>query len=298
MSEIKLLFKLIGPDTMIDQIIVNRQGLRVGRTKENNLALDNREISRQHLRIIWQAEDDKYYVEDLNSSNGTWLNDNRLNAREPQELRPGDVIRMGPFLLTFIRFIMPTAEVALPALPATPDPRRRTLDESARILRDPYPPGIPRDRSTWLQYLPAIYSEDEFVGRYLLVFESMLSPLMWTLDHFDFYLTPEVAPPEWLHWAADLVDLLLLDDLPEDRKRVIIRQMGWLFLRRGTRAGLARLLELYYDIAPDIVEDAAECHFTVRMALSQSPIKLRADVLERLVASQCPAFASFSLEVS
>lgn len=296
MSEMKLLFKLTGPDTVIDQIIVTRQGLRIGRTKDNSLALENREISRQHARIVWRSEDDKYYVEDLNSSNGSWLNDNRLPPREPRELRPGDVIRMGPFLLTFIRFILPVAEAPVPELPVVLE--RRKIDENGRILKDPYPPGISRDRSSWLQYLPGIYSDDEFIGRYLLVFESMMSPIMWLLDHFDFYLTPEVAPVEWLHWMANVLDMLLLDELPEDRKRVIVRQMGWLFLRRGTKPGLSRLLELYFGIAPEIIEDPVECHFTVRMALSQAPIRLREDALERLVLSQCPAFSSFTLEVT
>ena len=36
----------------------------------------------------------------------------------------------------------------------------------------------------------------------LLIFESMFSPIFWTLDHFDLYLTPELAPEEWLHWMA------------------------------------------------------------------------------------------------
>ena len=36
-------------------------------------------------------------------------------------------------------------------------------------------------------------------------------------------------------------DLLMIDELPIDRKRAIVRQVGWLFLRRGTRVGLERL---------------------------------------------------------
>jgi phage tail-like protein len=298
MSEVKLLFKLTGPDTFIDQLLVTRQGLRIGRTKENSLVLDSREISRAHVRIIWRADDEKYYVEDLNSSNGTWLNDARLPPREPRELRPGDVIRMGPFLLTFVRFILPVVESPLPELPDSTDRRSVNGHSNGRILKDPFPPGLSRDRSTWLTYLPAIYGDDDFIGRYLLVFESMMSPIMWILDHFDFYLTPEVAPAEWLHWMATIVDELMLEDLPEERKRTIARQMGWLFLRRGTKVGLSRLLELYYGIAPEIIEDPVECHFTVRMALSESSVKLREDALDRLVASQRPAFASYSIEVT
>ena len=99
MDDIKLLFKLTGPDTFVEQLIVTRQGLRIGRTKENSLALDNREISRQHVRIIWRAEDEKYYVEDLNSSNGTWVNENRLAPNQPRPLRNGDVVRLGQLII-------------------------------------------------------------------------------------------------------------------------------------------------------------------------------------------------------
>jgi phage tail-like protein len=296
MSEIKLLFKLSGPDIPQDQVIVTRQGLRVGRTKDNNLALDSREISRQHVRIVWRAEDDKYYVEDLNSSNGTWLNDTRLPPRDPRELRPGDVVRMGPFLLTFIRFVMPSLEPQLPDLPL-----QMTLSQvnGKKPIRDPFPPGVPRDRSTWLKYLPAIYEDDDFIGRYLLIFESMMSPLFWILDNFDLYLSPDLAPEEWLHWFAGWVDMLMLPELPEDRKREIARQIGWLFLRRGTKAQLERLLELYFGVSPEIVESTRDaCHFVVKLPLSQSKVRLGADVADRLIAAQRPAFASYTLEIT
>ena len=38
------------------------------------------------------------------------------------------------------------------------------------FIKDPYLPGISRTRSSWLQYLPGIFSEDDFAGRYLADF--------------------------------------------------------------------------------------------------------------------------------
>jgi phage tail-like protein len=290
-DDAQVLFKLSGPDLDRDEITVGRQGLRVGRSGDNNLALNHREISRQHMRIVWQ--EDKYWVEDLNSSNGVWLNDDRLRPRIPELIDEGDVIRAGPFLLTFVRWVYPEP-VILDRPSESPGISLEPLNGRRNII---YPPGIPREQSTWLQYLPAIYAEDEFLGRYLLIFESIMSPIVWMIDNFDFYLSPEVAPEEWLGWMASWFDLLLLPELPEERQREIIRQLGWLFIRRGTRAGLQRLLELYFDVIPEIIEDEM-CHFVVRLPLSENPSELGAETANRLIDSQRPAFAAYTLEIT
>src|SRR5690606_24801437 len=152
-------------------------------------------------------------------------------------------------------------------------------------------------KSTWMQYLPALYDEDDFLGRYLLICESLFAPISWMVDNFDLYLSPEVAPPEWLMWMASWFDLLLVPELPEARMRAVMDQIGWLFLRRGTRAGLERLLQLYFGVRPEIIESDEPCKFTVRLPLSDSDVKLSPDVIERLITSQKPAFAAFTLEI-
>ena len=290
-DEIKALFKISGPDLDIDQITVGRQGLRVGRLSDNNLMLNHREISRQHMRIIWR-EDDTFLVEDLNSSNGIWLNDSRLVPRVPEALQEGDIIRCGPFLFTFVHLIFPELEVV------------ERLSEFADVALEPvsksmngYPPGIPIDQSNWLQYLPSIYSDDEFLGRYLLIMESIMSPIVWMIDNFDLYLSPDTAPQAWLQWMASWFDLLLLPELPMDRQREIMRQAGWLFMRRGTPAGLHRLLELYFGVTPEIIENEP-CHFVVKLPLSESTSNLSVEVADRIINSQKPAFASYTLETT
>jgi phage tail-like protein len=293
-DEIKARFTISGPNLDRDEIVVGRGGLRVGRTSaDNSLVLNHREISRQHMRIVWR-EDDKYLVEDLNSSNGVWLNETRITARIPQELNEGDVIRVGPYLLTFTGLVYPQPALSLPQ-PAAPTTNGKY--HPIEPVDVGYLAGIPRDKSTWLQYLPAIYSDDEFLGRYLLIFESILSPIIWLIDNFDMYLSPDTMPQEWMAWVASWFDLLLVADLPLERQRELIRQAGWLFLRRGTRAGLQRLLELYFGVTPEIIEDET-CHFLVRLPLSQSSVKLGPDVANRLIQSQKPAFAAYTLEVT
>lgn len=291
-SEIKLLLRVSGPDMEETQLLVGRQGLRVGRTRDNQLALENREISRQHMRIVWR--EDKYFVEDLNSSNGTWLNDNRLTPRDLYELRPDDTVRVGPYLIRIVRFeiVSTTAVVA-----AAPEPVTATMEmEPVRRAVRAAEQTILARRSTWLNYLPAVFSNDSFTERYLLVFESIFSPIMWMLDNYDQYLDPDTAPAEWLQWISSWFDIMVLPELPIERQRAIARQVGWLFSRRGTRVGLQRLLELYFDFTPEIIEpDDEPCHFVVKLRISQSPLPNAREVAERLIQSQKPAFASYTV---
>jgi hypothetical protein len=56
-------------------------------------------VSRRHARLT--ARDDAYWLEDLNSVNLTYLNDQRLTPDRPVRLKDGDLIRLGRLLVTF-----------------------------------------------------------------------------------------------------------------------------------------------------------------------------------------------------
>ncbi len=55
--------------------------------------IDNKGISRIHARV--ETEDRGYYIEDLNSTNGTYLNGERLEYRQKVKLEPRDVVVFG-----------------------------------------------------------------------------------------------------------------------------------------------------------------------------------------------------------
>lgn len=293
-DEVKALFRISGPELDTDEIVVGRQGLRAGRGSDNSLVLNHREISRQHMRIVWR-EDDAYLVEDLNSSNGVFLNESRITSRLPQELSVGDTVRLGPFILTLEKLVF--SQRVIRRVPVNDDGDYDEVSES--LLEGQsiiHPPGIPRDASTWLKYLPSIYSDDEFVGRFLLIFESMMAPITWHIDNFDLYLSPNVAGGEWLQWMASWFDVLLVPELPIARQRTILEQMGWLFLRRGTVSGIQRLLELYFGVSVEIIEDQL-CHFIVRLPFSETdPLLSSETLIRRLIDAQCPSFAAYRLE--
>jgi FHA domain len=71
----------------------------VGRGAECDLRLDDTFVSQEHARIF--AKDGSWYVEDLGSTNGTFVNEQRLAA--PAMLTSGDRIRVGTTVLELAR---------------------------------------------------------------------------------------------------------------------------------------------------------------------------------------------------
>ncbi len=71
----------------------------VGRSNQADLILSDPEVSRRHARF--ECEKDVVYIADLHSSNGTFLNGERIS--ESIEVLPGDVIDVGTTRLTFVR---------------------------------------------------------------------------------------------------------------------------------------------------------------------------------------------------
>jgi hypothetical protein len=66
-------------------------GLSIGRSDEADVRIDDRYASALHARIY--SHGGHFYLEDLNSTNGTLLNDEALAGEA--ELMPGDLIRIG-----------------------------------------------------------------------------------------------------------------------------------------------------------------------------------------------------------
>jgi len=65
--------------------------LEVGRLAKNHLHLPLEGVSRQHARIVF--EDDAYWIEDLGSANGTFVQGARVSRHR---LADGDVVQFGP----------------------------------------------------------------------------------------------------------------------------------------------------------------------------------------------------------
>jgi pSer/pThr/pTyr-binding forkhead associated (FHA) protein len=83
-------------DTAVDPPVVIRLTTgaerTVGRANRSDFILDAALVSRVHCRLSTDASGD-LSVEDLDSTNGTFVNDQRVNGRAA--LSPGDRLRVG-----------------------------------------------------------------------------------------------------------------------------------------------------------------------------------------------------------
>jgi hypothetical protein len=73
--------------------IVTERGLLFGRGSDCTVVVENQSVSSRHFRIL-KGRTGKYFVEDLHSKNGTFLNGTRLSPGKRVELRPNDTIRI------------------------------------------------------------------------------------------------------------------------------------------------------------------------------------------------------------
>jgi DNA-binding winged helix-turn-helix (wHTH) protein len=69
----------------------------LGRDPDATVWFDRPGVSRRHARIV--VNNGEAAIEDLESTNGTWLRDERVTG--PTPLADGDVIRLGPVAVTF-----------------------------------------------------------------------------------------------------------------------------------------------------------------------------------------------------
>ena len=82
------------------ELLLNAAPVTVGRAQQNDLGLESDEFaSARHARF--EPRRDGIWVEDVGSTNGTYVNGVRLE--QPRRLKPGDVVRIGDTDLRFDR---------------------------------------------------------------------------------------------------------------------------------------------------------------------------------------------------
>jgi phage tail-like protein len=161
-------------------------------------------------------------------------------------------------------------------------------------------------RDDWLlQQLPVGMSEQQFLRRFLQIFQHISDTVLHQIDQLDHVFDPTVAPDamvramgEWI--GVDWVDSSLDHEV---QRRAIIeyaRILPW----RGTARGLRSLLELIGD-GEVVVEDSGGVHAEgeapndpphVRLAMEPSAWANHDDIV-RIVRSELPATVTFELRV-
>jgi len=109
--------------------VIDKDQVVLGRDDESDIVVPERQISRQHIRIF--REESSYFVEDLDSRNGTWVNGQRIQGTH--EIFDGDEIHIA--LALRLRFVGSGATAPLPfELPDNIGGRLRLDREGRRVF--------------------------------------------------------------------------------------------------------------------------------------------------------------------
>ena len=87
--------RLVGPLGLDYPLDPQSEVVRVGRAPDNDLAIPNQRVSRYHAQLRWTLAG--WLVYDLDSTNGTYVDDQRVAPAEPRRLRPGGMLRLGDY---------------------------------------------------------------------------------------------------------------------------------------------------------------------------------------------------------
>ena len=77
--------------------------ITIGRSQECNIVVNDEKVSRVHLQLV-QDDNGNVSVVDLGSTNGTWVNDNRISGE--MRLNQGDRIRVGNTFLQWQNYFV------------------------------------------------------------------------------------------------------------------------------------------------------------------------------------------------
>src|SRR5712692_25789 len=108
-------------EQVLKEIPLEAPQLTIGRKPDNDLVIDNPAVSGHHARIV--KEEGAFFVEDLGSTNGTFLNDAKV---QKQKLKNTDRVAIGKHALIY------QDEVAAP--PPPPPPPKESASDKTMIL--------------------------------------------------------------------------------------------------------------------------------------------------------------------
>ncbi len=129
---------------------LTKNEVTIGRDTANDIVINDPEISRKHARLVLQGNG--YVLEDLGSTNGTYVDGQRLMG--PYVLRPGDTILLGENInlgYEVSQFDPDATLVAQPSpvviQPPPPQPQgepaQQPIFRPVSSAQQPYPGGSP-----------------------------------------------------------------------------------------------------------------------------------------------------------
>ena len=104
--------------------------LNIGRDSTNEITINDAEVSRRHARLTFQGG--KYVLEDLGSTNGTFVNGQRLAG--PRVLKAGEVVSFGEQIVLVFEVVTSDPGATMVS------PRAAAIPSASRPVTPPPPP--------------------------------------------------------------------------------------------------------------------------------------------------------------
>jgi phage tail-like protein len=292
---------------LVQSVLVTGEVLTIGRLPANRVVLPHPMVSRQHAEV--RVEGGRVLLTDVGSSAGTNVNGVRLGANQPVLLDAGSDVRIGPYRLAYTPSELGLVAQAQEAeqveayrqfrTPSGPMVSAEEIDEllAPVSMRPTFPmPLAAGPASRYLAHLPAMFQENEFLGRFLLLFESVWEPLEQRQDHLPLYFDPRTAPSKFLEWLASWLHLTLNPHWPEERRRLLLDEAMELYRWRGTPYGLSRMLEVCTGCSVHIAE-SPDTAYTFHIAVTvPHGARAQRELVEQLVVTHKPAHVGYTLE--
>lgn len=122
-----------------DLTLTVTDSLSVGRGSDNDLVLGSKQISRNHAQL--SVLNGQLYVKDLESSNGTFINDERIAANESKQLAAEDTLGFASFIFQVSAPVAATviheqAVVDKPTLMLSPDTEIAPIVEAEPVVKE------------------------------------------------------------------------------------------------------------------------------------------------------------------
>jgi hypothetical protein len=129
----------------------------LGRAEGNDFTLDDPTVSSRHCEVV--VEDMRVQVRDLNSTNGTFIDNQRIRS---SEIRNGQILMLGSMEM---RLAGGPVEIVIPSLSTEDEPTARVLsDGSVACLHHPSIPALFRCRQCGKAYCESCVRELHLVG--------------------------------------------------------------------------------------------------------------------------------------
>lgn len=151
----KLLLKFNA--AVIKEIAMDKESIAIGRKPDNDIVIDNPAISGHHCKLT--LEGGGYYVEDLDSTNGTFVNEKRIKK---SGLHHNDVVGLAKHAVVFLN----EAELAEadPAKPSSDATMVLTPQKQAELVAASAAAAKPAsaERTAWLRVLKGAVDAGEY----------------------------------------------------------------------------------------------------------------------------------------